>query len=429
MRVACIILAFLMSVSIGPVHAQSVIPLWEKGGLHAAYVVPRDDFDRVDVQLIVLSGSYDDPDPSGTAHLTEHLVAFSADAAVLRKPRERDVNARTYNVSTVYTNSGPPKDIEQLMRLSRAVLDTPRLPPGFAESEIDILERETLLRERHSPYRWLRRKALQNLYGSLRGRANNVIDDLPNLSLEKAFEFHRLHYVPSNVTLIVSGKIRPREAAELVAKYFGDTEPSVPPEKHWLADKPNPDLRAVKHVASDKLTNDTLVYAKFIEFEGRTTSIDMQGEFFIAAGILRDRLFKRLYFDDERFLTVDLDMFFARNADMELVVTAQLMPGFPLEDAHDTVVAAIAQLLDETVSEREIKEARQKEAVNAEAAKRRPSGFLRFLSNVASDGFPPISPSVLARTISQTTNEEVVEFMKVVVLPSATSVILAERED
>ena len=90
----------------GTAQAQSVIPLSEKGGLYAAYVVPRDDFDRVDVQLIVLSGGYDDPEPSGTAHLTEHLAAFSADATILRKPRERDIYATTYNVSTVYTNSG-----------------------------------------------------------------------------------------------------------------------------------------------------------------------------------------------------------------------------------------------------------------------------------------------------------------------------------
>ncbi|WP_283426334.1 insulinase family protein [Shimia sagamensis] len=116
--------------------------------MHGAYVVPIEDFNRVDVQLIVLSGAYDDPDPSGTAHLTEHLTAFSADATILKEVRERDLNASTFNAATVYTNSGSPEELETLLRLSRAVLDTPVLPDDFAQSEIDIVARETFLRER-----------------------------------------------------------------------------------------------------------------------------------------------------------------------------------------------------------------------------------------------------------------------------------------
>ena len=212
---AIVVSVLAFSVLAKAAIAQPVMPLWEKGGLHAAYVVPRDDFNRVDVQLIVLSGANDDPQLSGIAHLTEHLAAFSSDNAVLRRARERDLNAVTHNVSTVYTNSGPPQDIELLLQLSRAVLDPPKLRPGFAESEIKILHRETFLRERQSPYRWLRRKALQNLYGTLHGRANNTVEDLDRLNLDMARQFHATHYVPSNVTLIISGDIKPAKAAQL----------------------------------------------------------------------------------------------------------------------------------------------------------------------------------------------------------------------
>ncbi|MVO17096.1 insulinase family protein [Rhodobacteraceae bacterium CY05] len=411
----------------GAVQAQSVIPLSEKGGLHAAYVVPTDDFNRVDVQLIVLSGSYDDPEPSGTAHLTEHLAAFSSDTAVLRQPRERDLNASTHNVSTVYTNSGAPSDIEMLLRLSRAVLDTPNLPTGFAESEIDIVQRETLLRERQSPRRWLKRIALQNLYGTLRGRANNTIDDLPKLSLEKAYQFHKQHYAPSNVTVIVSGKIEPDRAAELVSRIFGDTKPSAVPEKPWLDYKPDPALRSVEYVESTRLKHNTVQYAKFVDFEDRSTSIDMQGAFFIAIDILNSRLHNALYFEDERILGVYLDWYFAKNSDLELFIDMQLMPDFSLDAAHNSLKETIDNLLNEPINRDEINQARQKEVVNAQAASRRSATFLSFLQNVAADGFPPISPSVFVELISNTTDQEVIDFANTVLRPSATSVILAKK--
>ncbi|WP_299666242.1 insulinase family protein [uncultured Ruegeria sp.] len=290
MRAVVLFFSLVFLVFTGTAQAQSIFPLSEKGGLHSAYVVPIGDSDRVDVQLIVLSGSYDDPEPSGTAHPTEHLAAYSADTTILRKPRERDITASTYNVSTVYTNSGVPSEIEMLLRLSRAVLDTPSLPEGFAESEIDIVQRETLLRERQSPLQWLKRIALQNLYRTLRGRADNTIADLPKLSLEKAYQFHKEHYVPSNVTLIVSGKIEPHKAEELVAGIFGDTEPSEVPQKPWLDHKPDPTLMSVERLKSARLERDTVQLAKFVGFEDRSTSIDMQGAFFIATSVLNERI-------------------------------------------------------------------------------------------------------------------------------------------
>lgn len=422
-------LSIFFLIYAGAIQAQEIIPLTEKGGLHAAYVVPTDDFDRVDVQLIVLSGAYDDPEPSGTAHLTEHLAAFSSDATILRKPRERDLQATTQNVATVYTNSGAPSDIEKLLRLSRAVLDTPSLPAGFAESEIDIIQRETLLRERQSPRRWLRRIALQDLYGALSGRAKNTIEDLPKLSLEKAMQFHREHYVPSNVSLIVSGKIQPDKAAELVARIFGDTQPSAAPEKPWLDQKPDPALRSVKYIKSNRLNLDTVQFAKFVDFEDRSTSIDMQGTFFITTAILNSRLRQALYFDNVKFLEANTDWFFARNADLEIIIDVELMPGFSLDAAHSSLKKTMATLLDEPISNEEIDQARRKEVTHARSVKRHPAEFLPFLQNVAADGFPPVSPSVFAEMLEKTTDQEVIDFAKKVMAPSATSVILAKKVD
>lgn len=409
--------------------AQEVIPLTEKGGLHAAYVVPNDTYNRVDVQLIVLSGHYDDPDPSGTAHLTEHLAAFSADFSILKQARERDVHATTSNVSTIYTNSGAPVDLEMLLRLSRAAMETPDLPEGFAESEIDIVQRETMLRERQSPLRWLRRLALQNLYGEPRGRAANFVEDLPKLSIEKALQFHKEHYVASNVTLIVSGRIDPETVAKLVNEIFGDTPVTEPPAKPWLDQRPDPSLYHVARIQSDRLPHNTVQYVKFIARAGNPSSVTEQSTFFLATTILNERLFKALYHDREGFLSVSQGWYFSKESDLELTLSGQLMPGFGLDAAHRAIEDAVANLLSEPITRDELNRARVKQVTSAENALRRPSSFRWFLSNVASDGFPPLTPMGLIELIDTTTDDQVRTFAEWAITPSATSVVLAKKVD
>ncbi len=421
-------LVTMLVVPATTVSAQDVIPIEDRGGLHSAYVVPRDRFERVDVQLIVLSGNYDDPNLSGIAHLTEHLAAFSADRTVLRRARERDVNALIFDVATVYTNSGAPEEIETLLQLSRAVLDRPDLPPGFAESEIKILHRETLLRERNSPNRWLRRRALKNLFGSSYGRANNVIEDLPRLNLEDAYKFHEIHYVPSNVSLIISGDIEPDEAAKMVAKYFGDTDVSAVPEKPWHDQKPDKSLRTVEELSSDRLSDDTVALVKFVDFEDRATSIDLQGEFFLATTVLNNRIWKALFFEDTSLVDVSVDWFFSKVADVELSLAAYPMPGVDLHSALALVEETLSGLLDEPITREEIEQARREENVYAENASRRTTDFLRYLRNVAMDGFAPVTPTGNQRLIESTSDEDVIRFARKLVEPAATSIVLASTE-
>ncbi|MEJ6710518.1 MAG: insulinase family protein [Amylibacter sp.] len=410
-------------------NSQDVIPLTDIGGLHSAYVVPRDKFNRVDVQLIVLSGSYDDDEVSGTAHFLEHLAAFSADTYVLREPRTRDLFAKTSSVATIYTNSGPVRDLDQLMKLSRAVLYEPKLPLDFLESEIKIVERETFLRERQYPTRWLRRISLQNLYGSKRGRANNMIEDVPKLNLQTALDFHKKHYAPSNVSVIVSGKIDPKLAAAKVKEYFGDTEKSDPPEKWWLNEKPDPNLRKLERLTSTRLQDDIIVFAKFVDLDWVDTSIDLQGEFFIGVTLFQSRIREALMFNSFDFQSVSTDFFMAKNGDTEMTTFIEPMPGIDFETALASFETALNTLLETPITAEEIDTARQRNAAHAKRAARGAQDFLSFLENVASDGLPPISPGTYAKLIEETTDAEVHRFMNKLIKPSATSILFAQKEE
>lgn len=191
---------------------------------------------------------------------------------------------------------------------------------------------------------------------------------------------------------------------------FGDTEPSDAPNKPWLDHKPDPGKQSVVRLQSDRLQRGTVLFAKFAEFEDRSTSIDMLGAFFIASGILNERIAKVLRHEDTRILNHGVNWYFAKNADVELVIDLQLMPGFTVDEAKDLLTETLAGLLDEPISKYEIHQLRQKEVVWSQNMARRPSAFLWFLQNVAADGFPPISPSVFAETLSNTTDQEVIDF-------------------
>lgn len=424
-RLFCLLAYVFLSI---PANAQEVIPLKNIGGLHSAYVVPRNDFNRLDVQLIVLSGAYDDPVPSGTAHFLEHLAAFHSDTYVLRQPRERDLHAKTTEVATIYTNSGSPKDIDRLMKLSRAILDTPRLPQDFLESEIKIVERETFLRERQFPTRWLRRRAIQGLYGSKRGRANNTVQDLPFLSLETALKFHKDHYAASNVMVILSGRITPQKAEEKIAEFFGDTQRTIAPAKWWLDEKPAPTLRNIEKLSSNRLSDDIIVYTKFVDLDWVNTSIDLQGEFFIGVSIFESRIRQALIFEDFDFKSISTNFYLAKNGDLEMTSFLLPMPDVSFEMALKKFETTISNLLKTPLTSEEIDTARQRNAAHAASAARRPEEFLFFLENVGSDGLPPISPGTYAQLIEETSDAEVVLFLEKLIAVGATSTLFAAME-
>lgn len=205
-KIIFVLTSLILTLPFG-LNAQEVIPLKNTHGLYNAYVIPIREQSRIDIQLVILSGSYDENEISGIAHYTEHLAALSSDAAVLQEPRQRDLNAFTSQVSTVYTNTGNQDDLDRLMRLTRAVLDTPQLSEDFKKSEIDIVKREVYYKERNAPSRWLNRLVLQKLYNSKYGRAETPVADLNKLTVKAAIDFHNKHYIPSNSMIIISGNI------------------------------------------------------------------------------------------------------------------------------------------------------------------------------------------------------------------------------
>ena len=229
--------------------------------------------------------------------------------------------------------------------------------------------------------------------------------------------------------VVISGKIDPKEAAAKVKEYFGDTEAGTAPEKWWLNEKPDPQLRTLERISSNRLQDDLIIYSKFVDLDWVDTSIDLQGEFFIGVTIFQARIREALMFSGFDFQSVGTDFFMAKNGDTEMNTFLEPMPGVSFEDALAKFEQAFTTLLDEPITAEEIDTARQRNAAHGRNAARGAQDFLRFLENVASDGLTPISPGTYAKLIEDTTDAEVLKFMEKLIEPSATSILFAQKED
>ncbi|MEM7241719.1 MAG: insulinase family protein [Pseudomonadota bacterium] len=410
-------------------YAQEVIPLDELHGLHSAYVIPMPDTGRIDVQVIVLSGGYDEGDISGIAHYTEHLAALHSDTTVLREPRQRDLNAFTSNVSTVYTNSGGFGELDQIMQLARAVLDKPSLPDKFSRTEIDIVKREVFYKERNSPFRFLQRKTLQNLYGSDTGRADNDVQDLDLLTYEKGLEFHAEHYRASNVMVILSGAITPELAQEKLTEYFGDTTRSTQVPDIWLDQHPAEGLRAIEKVKTDRIVEDTIFFAKFFEFPEPQDILALQASFFIASDIYNGYLNDALYIDSFVAQSINMGSYIAVDGDLEFWMMVVPSEGVTLEEGLAAIEDAIAGIRNAEITPEQIETARAKNTAYTRELQGSARARLDFFQNFGSDGLPPSSPSQFADFIEAAPDEEILFIINAFAAASPMAATLAEAID
>jgi zinc protease len=408
-----------------PAYAQQVIPLMETHGLYNAYVIPMTERNRVDVQLVVLSGTNDEDVIANVAHYTEHLAALSSDTAVLQEPRQRDLNAFTSKVSTVYGNSGTLDEIDKLMKLTRAVLDKPDLPADFTQSEIDIVKREVLYKERNAPVRWLRRLAIQNLYGSKTGRADDAVTDLDRISVDAALEFHAKHYQPSNAMIIISGNINPETAQAKLTEYFGDTIKTQQVPDVWLDHHPEPDLRSVVRIETSRILDDTITYAKFFEFAEPQDILAMQASFFIASDIYNSHINNALYLEGFTVQNFSQSSYIAIDGDLEYTVFMTPFEGVSLDQALAALETAIAEMRNKEITAEEIDIARTKNVAYTKSLSQSPRAYLDFFQNLGSDGLPPTSPTQFAQMVADASDAEVLRIIDAFASDSPSAAILA----
>jgi zinc protease len=147
-----------------------------------------------------------------------------------------DINGGTHKVS--FNGKSLAEDLPLLMDI---LADTLRYP-SFPESQVERLrgERLTGLRYREQDTQWQARRAFRMaLYPSIHPYhhgSSGTLETIPILTLQHIQDFHRIHYGPRGMILVIVGAIKADDALATVNACFGDWSNPDQPQPPQLPD-------------------------------------------------------------------------------------------------------------------------------------------------------------------------------------------------
>jgi zinc protease len=232
------------------------------------YAMPDSNTANVSVQVWYDVGSIDDPaGRSGFAHLFEHIM-FKATRNMPSEFFDRmteDVggfnNASTYDDFTNYYEVVPANHLQRILWAEADRMSTLVVDEATFDSERDVVKEELRQRILASPY--------GRLFGLYISQANFMvhpygrpgigsIEDLDAATVQDVRAFHATYYRPDNAILVVSGNFDEALLNAWVDEYFGDiarpsrpiprdypTEPARNQPREYTVYAPNVPLPAV----------------------------------------------------------------------------------------------------------------------------------------------------------------------------------------
>jgi zinc protease len=232
----------LLCLCTRPLSAGDIVDLTSHTNLRGAWLIEQPDAVELDVRLLIEAGEYDNTGLEGLAHYLEHLVFLSADK-IHGDFGDRTANAWTSRNWTLYWNNGPVANLEPMFDNAARIFSPVDLDRNFAQSEVDIVEREFDLRNTESPWLQLYTKMYQSMYAG-HPFARSVIgsrDSIRQFTPQATAEFHRQWYRASNAYLLVSGPLRADQIIPQLKKRFAALPAGSTPPHQWSRQSRQPD--------------------------------------------------------------------------------------------------------------------------------------------------------------------------------------------
>ncbi len=217
-----------------------------ENGLRYIIRPTREPAGQAALRLIVETGALDEsPETSGISHFIEHMV-FNGSRHFRRGeliPAMQnlglgfggDANAYTGMEHTIYKLNLPnlrPETVNFAFTILRDFADGATLADEDIERERGIIVSE--LHERDSAATRTDLATMRCLLGGSRVVDYQPIgreDVIRNCPAETIRRFYQEHYVPSRMTLIIAGDIRPEQATEWVREAFGSMQARTTPQR------------------------------------------------------------------------------------------------------------------------------------------------------------------------------------------------------
>lgn len=185
-----------------------------------------------DVRMYVPYGSVDeDPGHEGVAHVFEHCVHLQTDSFEDRVALRQyaNINGMYTNASTNFTSTdyyANGLELEPSMVHLSQILQHTHFPEEAVEHELKAVRREMKTRL-DSPGEAHFLGAMNAMYGLPYGRSIGGFHDKIDFDVETLRDLHNRYYKLGRMTLLVAGKARMDEVADMASRYFeADIDPS-----------------------------------------------------------------------------------------------------------------------------------------------------------------------------------------------------------
>lgn len=311
-------------------------------------------------------GAADEPaGKSGIAHFLEHLmfkgtpdVAPGEFSKIVARNGGRD-NAFTSSDYTAYYQNIAADRLEMVMRMEADRMRNLTLDDANVTSELKVVQEERSSRTDNNPSALLHERMEAALYLTHPYRRPIIgwPAELAGLTREDALAFYRRWYAPNNAILIVAGDVVPDQVKALADKYYAPLKPEILAPRSRDVEPPQAGARRIElkdarvrqpswlrsHAAPSyaSATDKTQPYALQILAE-------------VLGGGATSRLYKSLVV--EQGLAASADAWYQAEAlDWgSFGISASPRPGTPMDKLEAAVLAEIARLLKDGVTDAEV---------------------------------------------------------------------------
>jgi zinc protease len=315
----------------------------------------------VNVQLWYHVGSKDEkPGRTGFAHFFEHLM-FKGSRNV--EPEQHtsivasvggQANAYTNEDTTVFWQTVPAQFLPLVLWMEGDRMATLRIEQDTFVREREVVKEERRMRIENQPYGRLNEIIYEQAFTThpYRHPVIGSMEDLNSATLADVRDFYATYYVPSNVTVVISGDFEMDSTIGLVNQYLGRVPKALKPVPRDIPREPA--QKAEKRVVvEESVPLPAVVVAHHITYDGHPDAYPLH----IVAKVLSDgqssRIYRKLVYDSGLALTAFGQANLIEHPNL-LYTVAIVNPGQTPAAVEKALIAELDRMKAEGVTPREL---------------------------------------------------------------------------
>jgi len=268
------------------------------------------------------------------------------------------MNGTTSNDLTLYFETLPANQLELALFLEADRMRSLEITQAKLDNQRQAVQEERRLRVDNQPYGLADEHFDELFYSNFAYQHSTIgsMDDLNAASVEDVAQFFKTYYAPNNAVLSLVGDFKPKEALEMIRRYFEDIPRQAEPP---AVDLSEPEQKAERReTMSDPLARATQVQIAYKTPVGNSPD---QYALRVLSSVLQSGDSSRLYqtLNKEKELVVGVGGFVdERIGPGGLYIGATVRPGKKAEDVEATIYSEIERLQQQPIAEWELEKAK-----------------------------------------------------------------------